>query len=118
MFGKFDDLKNGLSCLINESELAIGFIEPGHGSKGRQRWLHDDGDLKDMYDLHKGKKEIMLWCHSVAGGTKYGSRSRSRSPQASLSSTRPKSKVSQSLISKREEVDAIVEKIREKHQDK
>ena len=121
VFEKFDDIKAGLSAFINESELVVGFIEPGHGAKGCQRWLHDDGDLKDMYDLYKGKKEIMLWCYSVADRRRYRSRSRSSSPQvrgSSMSSTRPRSKVAQSLINKRDEVDAIVEKIREKHEHK
>ena len=38
----------------------IGYIEAGHGAKGRQIWLQNDIDLKEMYGVF-GSKE-MLWC--------------------------------------------------------
>ena len=40
----------------------VGFIEPGHGVKGRQMWLET---LDEMYQIHdkKGKSEILLWCY-------------------------------------------------------
>ena len=88
-------------------------MKPGHGAKGRQRWLHDDGDLNDLYQLHKGKKEIMFWCYSVA----QSERSRSRSPLSCVSKSST-SKVAQSLMEKREIVEEIVKKLKEKHQDK
>ena len=118
-FKTISDIKDGLAEWINLSEeldLVMGYIEPGHGAKGRQRWLHDDSDLTDLYQLYKGKKEIMLWCHSLARPE----RSRSRSPRGSGSSAGAKtsSKVAQSLISKRDQVDAIVQKLKDKHQDK
>ena len=53
------DIKDGLAEWINLSEeldLVMGYIEPGHGAKGRQRWLHDDSDLTDLYQLYKGKR--------------------------------------------------------------
>ena len=40
---------------------SVGYIEPGHGAKGKQRWLTSIDDLKDMYRVHKGKTEILLW---------------------------------------------------------
>ena len=27
----------------------MGYIEPGHGAQGKQRWMLDDGDFEDMY---------------------------------------------------------------------
>ena len=36
----------------------FGYIEPGRGVKGKQRWLLSDEDVADMYTLHDGKKEI------------------------------------------------------------
>ena len=82
-----DDIKVGLAKWTNlelskELDLAIGYIEPGHGAKDRERWLHDDSDLIDLYQLHKGKKEIMLWRLTVARSE----RSQSRSPHSSGSS--------------------------------
>ena len=121
-FETVNDIKVGLAKWMNlskEFDLAIGYIEPGHGTKGRKRWLHDDSDLIDLYQLYKGKKEIMLWCLPNA----HSERSRSRSPRGSGSSksstgTKTSSKVAESLISKRDQVDAIVKKLRDKHQDK
>ena len=28
----------------------LGYIEPGHGLRGKQRWLINDEDLKEMYE--------------------------------------------------------------------
>ena len=40
----------------------LGYIEPGHGAKGKQRWLSSAEDLKDMYTIHENKNEILFWC--------------------------------------------------------
>ncbi len=42
----------------------LGYVEPGHGAKGKRCWLHTDADLKEMYEQHKRKKEVLLWCYS------------------------------------------------------
>ena len=39
----------------------LGYIEPGHGLRGNQRWLNSDEDLREMYVKFCGK-EITLWC--------------------------------------------------------
>ena len=50
MFKSIDDLKDTLSTVNVASTIdQVGFIEPGHGAKGRQQWLTDSEDLKDMY---------------------------------------------------------------------
>ena len=36
----------------------MGFIEPGHGGKGRKVWLFSDEDLPTMYKTFKGKREF------------------------------------------------------------
>ena len=41
----------------------MGFIEPGHGAKGKQQWIVDDDDFCDMYKTYKGKKDITLWVY-------------------------------------------------------
>ena len=48
---------------VIEDEIELGFIEPGHGTKGRQQWLVDDDDLSDMYKSYEGKMDIMLWVY-------------------------------------------------------
>lgn len=30
--------------------------------KGRQEWITEDGDIKNMFDVHCKKKEILIWC--------------------------------------------------------
>ena len=42
----------------------FGYIEPGHGVKGRQKRLMSNDDIADMYAFHDGKKEILLWRYS------------------------------------------------------
>ena len=41
----------------------MGYIESGHGAKGRRIWLCDDGDIEKMYSEHN-KKKITLWCYT------------------------------------------------------
>ena len=62
----------------------------------------------------------MLWCLSLARSERSRSRSPCGSSGSSKSSTGSKtsSKVAQSLISKRDQVDGIVQKLRDKHQDR
>ena len=40
----------------------MGYIVPGHGLRGKQEWLCENSDLKEMYTQYKGRKEIVLWC--------------------------------------------------------
>ena len=44
----------------------IGYMEPGHGKKGKKKELEDDQDLHDMYTSLKGC-EILLWCYGDVG---------------------------------------------------
>ena len=42
----------------------LGYIEPGHGMKGRKQWLNTDSDVDVMYEQHAGKRNILLWAYS------------------------------------------------------
>ena len=42
----------------------VGYIEPGHGLKGKKQWLNTDDDVKVMYEKHQGKTGILLWAYS------------------------------------------------------
>lgn len=86
----------------------FGFIEPGHGAKGKQRWLASDDDIKDMYSLHEGKKEILLWCLN------YSDRKRAISPGGNENETSKRSRYDKQL-DKITEVEAIEEDLRDKH---
>ena len=78
IFKSVDEIKEnivstvqGLTSVIDQ----VGYIEPGHGAKGRQRWLSASEDLKDMYLQRQKKLEILFWCYkevpsSRAAGSK------------------------------------------------
>ena len=76
VFATLDALLDEIKTSLNICPLQIGYIEPGHGLKGKQRWLIDDGDLTDMYCIYERKREITLWCQcgSAAGRSKQGTR--------------------------------------------
>lgn len=42
----------------------VGYIEPGHGVRGKQVWLSSANDLRLMYEMHNNKR-ILLWCFGV-----------------------------------------------------
>ena len=48
----------------------LGYVGPGHGMKGKKVWLLTDGDVSNMYENHKGKPSIRLWCYSQKGISK------------------------------------------------
>lgn len=64
IFESIEDMKQELSIVqgIPSTIDQLGYIEPGHGIKGKQRWLSSSEDLKDMYIVNKGREEILLWC--------------------------------------------------------
>ena len=91
----------------------FGYIEPGHGVKGKQRWLMSDEDVVDMYTIHDGKKEILLWCYSQDGSK------RPRSPDnADEGSTSQKRSRYNKQVDKMREVDEIEDDLRSKHEGK
>jgi len=52
---------------IGKSDFAtveMGYVEPGHGPKGRRVWVYADSDLRDMYKRHQRKKHVLLWCYN------------------------------------------------------
>ena len=95
MFKSIDEVKENLASFVQGVPSTIdqvGYIEPGHGVKGKQRWLSVSEDLEDMYTLHQQKHEILLWCYAIR-------------PKQSTSNSKPStsnSKPSTSKSSKRQ----------------
>lgn len=83
----------------------IGYIEPGHGMKGKKQWLYSDDDVVVMYDKHKAKTSILLWAHSIT------------SPKAPVSNTRSSTNLEDHRKSI-SEVDEKYEELRKKHGNK
>ena len=115
-FDSIDELKEavGEACQQKVSLESFGYIEPGHGARGKQRWLTSADDLEDMYSTHKGKKEILLWCYTSDQNPK----KRARSPDEDEDEAKRHSKSSRydRFMDKMTEVEAI-EELREKHID-
>ncbi len=111
-FQSIDDLKKAVvdGCKEKVSLESFGFIEPGHGAKGKQRWLSSNDDLKDMYSSHEGKKEILLWCY-----IDQGQKRRAQSP-GDAAEVHKRSRYDKHL-DKMTEVEEVEEKLREKHPD-
>ena len=61
-FSSILSLKEQLTNQFQEAIIDFGYIEPGHGLKGKQVWLVEDADVDEMY-THFKKREITLWCH-------------------------------------------------------
>jgi hypothetical protein len=88
----------------------FGYIEPGHGAKGKQRWLISNEDLNDMYVAHEGKKEILLWCC-----VEQGQKRRANSP--STDAEAPKRSRYDKQLDKITEVEEIEQTLEKKHSD-
>ena len=123
-FKSVDDLKRQLTDSLGQSIScdAVGYIEPGHGPKGKQRWLDSREDLDEMYQIYEpyhGKREILIWCYesssNTVGGDKRGkTRKRSYSP---VGDTCAKfTKRHDACVQKLSEVEEIVTELKEKHE--
>ena len=96
---------------LQEVILDVGYIEPGHGLKGRQVWLVED-DMIEMYSRFKKRQCITLWCFV-------------RKPDQPCTNSSPKCNMPAENVtpqSKRgrceqtiSEVEDIVKKLEEKH---
>ena len=59
-------IKADISDLLS-TEVDNGYIEPGHGNKGKQHQLETSEDLNEMYKWCGKKREIHLWCLGPVG---------------------------------------------------
>ena len=88
-------------------QFGIGYLQPGHGFKGKQFVLATDEDLKQMYNEHSGRKSINLWL-------KFEKKKRTRDTLSMSDYPQPKrSKSCESHLAKMDELQSIVEKLKE-----
>jgi len=113
-----DDLKAKLSDTLDFPAERFGYIEPGHGLKGKSHWLTTDSDLEEMYQMHKSRREILLWCYKDTGDCQSraeGQRCKKcSSPGDSDESAAPKPK-RDSCAKNIQEVEDIIKALREIH---
>ena len=62
-FDTLSDLRKYVKKQIGQLQGILGYIEPGHGAKGKMRELHDDEDVAEMYVIHKRKTDVLLWLY-------------------------------------------------------
>lgn len=109
IYESVEDLKKDVysACNGKISLESFGYIEPGHGSKGKQQWLASTDDLKDMYGAHRDKKEILLW-------SRYSDvpRKRAHSPDPDENEKRARY---DKYLDKMTDVEMIEEELVEKH---
>lgn len=107
-------VKEGISGMKDD---VLGYIEPGHGQKGKLRELTTDDDLKEMYVLYKRKQEILLWCYGDVGEqTGFNPPPQRKRKQASNTDAPPPGK-RQAIAKSINEVEDIIKKLKEKHGD-
>ena len=61
----FDKIQEVIKAYTSNTE--FGYIEPGHGLKGKREWIHSEEDITIMVGKHGKKSELRLWCYSDAG---------------------------------------------------
>ena len=99
---RFDNLKGTLS---------FGYIEPGHGLKGRQQWIIDDHDIVDMYEIYKG----IIWCHVFVEQAEKKSGKRQKSEPAACTSKSKRAKCAEKNEEALEEAKTLMSQLESKH---
>ena len=119
-FKSLDELRDFMArnlpveCNVEDiGAVEIGYIEPGHGSKGKKVWLCNDSDLKAMYNAHNKKKVINLWCYTEKKCSRGKKRSRSPGDEKASSSKYESHSTKRLAL-----VDDIYEKLQDKHKGK
>jgi len=52
-----------LQLLKATTEIQLGYYEPGHGTRGKKRYITDNEDIEEMKNQYEKKKEVLLWCY-------------------------------------------------------
>ena len=61
-YSTIHQLKQSLGSVISNKIQEIGYIEPGHGTKGKKHWIVGDEDLTELYGRYQKSRDILLWC--------------------------------------------------------
>ena len=112
-FDSLNSMKTALKQVDDHVGDSIGYIEPGHGLKGKQKWLLDDDDVSEMYAIHKNKREVMLYAFvdSQVQDDSDGTVQSQRPKQSEAASTTRKDVYTKTIT----QVETIMSKLKEKH---
>ena len=100
-----------------DGDMSIGYVQPGHGWKGKQSWLNNDDDLKELYEVCGKVKLIHIWCYLPAAD-RGAKRKQASAPNLKESSQSKRSKIKAANEVKADEAKTILEKLKIKHGDK
>ena len=113
-FTSVQDLKDAFNASLQFVPSEFGFVEPGHGLKGKQKWIHDNVDLEEMYSCYAKKNDFLLWCYTIVGGdTSPRHIGQKRASSGDTKSTAPRTK--STCLRKISEVEEIIKDLQERH---
>ena len=115
-FRSVHELKDKLQETLSDSASGdvVGYIEPGHGAKGKQRWVEHSDDPTHKYSSYGKKLDILLWCYDKAEPHKDRAASRKR-PLSPANSGSSRASKRESCSRKIEEVEKVLKKLQDKH---
>ena len=111
-------LKYDFDSFVGETEaFSFGYLQRGHGTKGRQYAITDDDNIKNMYEEYKGKAEILLWIKvHISPKSTSESQKRQRADKEIDGESEPKrQKSSSNYLSRLSEVQEIIDDLEERH---
>ena len=106
-----NELKDSLEIVASQ----VGFIEPGHGLKGKQHWISDEEDIETMYACFKGKREIVMWCLLTSPASASLVKKKSEKVIENENGPAPPPTKKSAIAQKINEVEDIIKELKEKH---
>ena len=112
---RFYALNELKKCIVEEigpiEDVVVGYIEPGHGQRGKIRDLSDEDDLSEMYvPLKRQNNNVLLWCYDGNVGEPSNVQTRKRTAQTTSDSV-PSSK-RQAMAKSISEVEDNIKKLK------
>ena len=109
------NLKLRFTVVFNLFHLSLDSLTwPGHGLRGRLRWILDDADLSEMYSEYPKKQDFNHWCYNqVDDAETHKACGHKRATTTDGAALAPKAKLT--CVRKVSEVEEIIKDLREKH---
>ena len=112
-FSSMTELTKSIANIIPEKIIEVGYIEPGHGMKGKKHWMVRDDDLEELYECYGESRDIRLWCQvSLIEGCEQRKRTSSKVITDKPSKKSPNTPTCSEALN---EVEKIVVKLKDVH---
>ena len=97
------------------TQIQLGYYEPGHGAKGKKRYITDD-DIEEMKMLYDQKKEVLLWCYDPFIVQSSNTKKRQRTDESDNEpKVKSRSRFENALEKKMTKVEETFEALQKKH---